>query len=394
MKGVDKREAKRSIFSFSVASALNDVGAGMVEPFWPIFVTSVLGAPMSFLGFIEGLGDATAEIVKFPSGYYSDKLRKRKIFVWFGYFMAALSRIGYSVSTAAGWLVPFKIMDRSAKMRDPPRDAMLSDVTKKEERGKAFGLLNAADRFGSFLGPLIALILVMFLSYRQIFLLAAIPSFIAFFIIYKFVKESKNINKDGVSFDYKKLSLNYKMLLISSAVFSLSWFSTSFMVVFAKQYLSIGMMPVLILLLGLVSSIISIPAGRLSDKMGRKPLLILGYSLFAITCLGFIFFRPEFALPMLIALFMLYGAHYGIVTTIQSPFVADMSKSEVRASSVGLYKTINGLCMFVASFAAGLIWDRFSASATFGFGAVFSLLGAFLLFVLVKESPMAVPLRH
>src|SRR3989338_8038894 len=121
----------KAVRSFAAASALNDKGSDMVRPFWPIFVTSVLGAPMAFLGLLDGLGDAISQSIRFPAGYLSDKYRKRKIFIWLGYILAGLSRIGYALSRFALWLIPFKVMDRMGKMRAPPRDAMLSEITHK-----------------------------------------------------------------------------------------------------------------------------------------------------------------------------------------------------------------------------------------------------------------------
>lgn len=380
-----KNDTKRTVASFAAASGLNDVGSDMVRPFWPIFVTQVLGAPMAFLGLIDGLGDAIAQSIKFPAGYLSDRYKKRKQFIWFGYLLAGLSRIGYALSKFASWLIPFKIMDRLGKLRDPPRDAMLSDITQKNKRGRAFGILTAADNFGAFLGPILAFLLIMFIGYREIFYIAAIPSLIGAFIIFKFVREERFASKRKFHFNRKKLSRNYKTLLLASSIFSLSWFSLSFLVVFVSKYIDVVLVPFLFILMSAMAALISIPAGRASDSVGRKPVLILGYILFVIVCLGFVFFQTQHALITSFVLFAVYGLHYGIVTTIQSPFVADISPKEIRASAIGLYQTITGICLLPASLVAGILWDVFSAQTAFVFAISLAISGIVILAVFVKE---------
>ena len=376
---------KRTTHSFFLASALNDVGDYMIRPFWPIFITAVLGIPTALLGVIDGIGDSVSQAVRFPAGYLSDRMRRRKIFIWLGYLLGGLSRIGYAISQVASWIIPFKIMDRMGKMRDPPRDAMLSNITKKKKRGKEFGILRSADHFGTFLGPIIAFFLVMYIGYRELFFLAAIPSILGALIIYKFVKDEKITTKIKYHFNFSKLSRNYKLLLLSSIVFSLSWFSLSFMVLFVSKIIDIIFLPFLYVVMGLFAAIISMPAGWMSDRIGRKPMLLLGYILFSLVCLGFVFFNTSLALIMSFGLFALYGVHYGIITTVQSPFVADFVHKEKRASAIGLYQTATGLALLPASIIAGLLWDMFSPSTTFIFGVAVSVVGAVMLFALVKE---------
>ena len=381
-----KKRKNHALYSFSAASFLNDVGADMVRPFWPLFITTILGAPASFLGFVDGIGDSVAQSVKFPAGYLSDKLKKRKIFIWLGYLIAGFARIGYAISLVASWLIPFKIMDRMGKMRDPSRDAMLSDITKKRKRGKVFGILTAADNFGSVIGPIIALFLILYIGYRELFFLAAIPSFIGAFVIYKFVKEEKISVKIKYHFNLNKLSVNYKLLLLSASIFSLSWFSLSFMVLFVSKTVDIVFLPLLFITMAFFASLISIPSGYLSDRCGRKPVLFISYILFSIVCIGFIFFDPTISVAMSFALFALYGVHYGMITTVQRPFVSDLSPKNIRASAIGLYQTTTGIILLPASLIAGLLWDVYSPATTFLFGFSISILGAFVLLLFVKES--------
>ncbi len=374
---------RKTVIKFATASALNDIGSEIVRPFWPVFVTSVLGAPMTFLGFVDGLGDALSNLIRFPAGYLSDKFGKRKIFIWLGYLLAGLSRIGYALSMLPYHLIPFKAMDRLGKLRDPPRDAMLSEISAKR-RGKYFGILTAADNFGAALGPVFAFLLFSALGYRSLFLLAAVPSLLSASVILFGIRE-KFLRAEPVKFHINTLSRRLVLLILISALFALSWFSISFMVVFVSSYIPIAFAPLLFIVMNISASLVSIPVGRLSDRIGRKKLLAAGYFLFGLVCAGFIFFVPSLALVMAPALFALYGVHYGIVTTLQSPFVSDMSKKETRASVIGLFQTVFGICSLPASIIAGVLWDSFSRAAPFYYGLVLSLASTFLLLIFVKE---------
>jgi len=174
-------ENKKTIWLFSLGAFLNDLGYYAVITIWPIFVTSVIGASVTFLGFIDGLGDAFVSLSQASSGFLSDKLRKRKVFIWLGYFLAFISRIVYAVSYQSWQLILGKILDRAGKMRDAPRDAIVADITPREKRASAFGILRAADRGGAVFGLLASILLVGYFSYRQMFFLAAIPSLVGSF---------------------------------------------------------------------------------------------------------------------------------------------------------------------------------------------------------------------
>jgi len=145
---MEKKETRKTVRTFAFASFLNDLGSDMIYPVWPLFVTSVLGANMAVLGFIDGLGEAIVSISQAASGYVSDRLRRRKIFIWTGYLFGSLSRIGYALTTLWQHLIPFKIMDRAGKIRGAPRDAIIADISTEENRGKNFGLLRAMDNLG------------------------------------------------------------------------------------------------------------------------------------------------------------------------------------------------------------------------------------------------------
>ena len=179
-----------SIKIFALASFLHDMGSDIVFSVWPVFVTQVLGANMSILGLIDGVGDALVSISQAVSGYLSDRWGKRKIFVWVGYLFGGVARIGYALSPSWQWLIPFRMLDRSGKIRGSPRDAIVSDLSTNADRGRNFGLLRAMDNLGAVFGILISLFFLKYLGYTKLFLFAAIPSFIAVVMLILFTKEA------------------------------------------------------------------------------------------------------------------------------------------------------------------------------------------------------------
>jgi len=188
---MSKNKEEKTVRIFALASFLNDFGSDMIYPIWPIFLTSVLKANMSVLGFIDGLGDALVSISQAISGYLSDRLKKRKIFIWTGYLFGSLSRIGYALSTAWEQVIPFKILDRAGKIRGAPRDAIIAEISTNENRGRNFGLLRMMDNLGATFGIIFCILFFQFLGYRNLFLFAAAPSLIAVLLILFFVKEHK-----------------------------------------------------------------------------------------------------------------------------------------------------------------------------------------------------------
>ena len=183
-----KHQDRNAIKIFAIASFLNDMGSDIIYPIWPLFVTTILKANMAALGFLDGLGESIVSVSQGISGSMSDRLRKRKAFIWLGYLFGALSRIGYALSTAWQHLIPFRILDRAGKIRSAPRDAIIADSSTKENRGRNFGLLRTADNLGAVCGILISVLLFSLLGYRKLFLLAAIPSAIGVILVLRFIQ--------------------------------------------------------------------------------------------------------------------------------------------------------------------------------------------------------------
>jgi MFS family permease len=379
----ERTKSQKIIKTFAAASFLNDLGSDIIYPIWPLFVTTVLKANMVALGFLDGLGEALVSLSQAGSGYFSDRLRKRKVFVWLGYLLGSLSRLGYAFSSAWTHLIPFRIMDRIGKIRGAPRDALVADVSSTANRGKHFGLLRTMDHLGALCGVLICIVFFRFLGYRILFALAAIPSLFSTILIIFLIKERRPNNihlSRGVS--PKELNRNFRLFLLLSSLFALGTFSYSFLLIFAKTFgFKTTFVPVLYLIFTASASLLSLPFGRLSDKIGRKPVLLFSYLIWGAVCLCFILVRSS---GMIILAFFLYGTHRGALEPVQKTFVCELSPRRFRASSLGFFQMVTGLCALPASFIAGILWESLGMVATFLFSLILTL-GASAMLILLKE---------
>ncbi len=354
MESADK---KKTIRIFVWASFLNDMGSDMIYPVWPLFVMTVLRANMTALGFLDGLGEALVSISQAVSGYLSDRIRKRKVFIWSGYLCGAVSRVGYSLSGTWQHLIPFRILDRAGKIRSAPRDAMIADLSDRENRGKNFGLLRAMDHLGAVCGILICIVLAGPLGYSNLFLLAALPTAVGTFLIFSLIKEqSADRAKIYKGLALKDLGGNFRLFLFLSVLFALGSFSYSFLLIYAKTLgFKASFVPVLYLVFTAVAALFSLPFGRLSDKVGRRPVLALSFILWGTVSLCFMLFRRHAAIFLA---FFLYGLHKAALEPVQKTFVAELAPAQYRASALGGFQMATGLCALPASLAAGLLWDK------------------------------------
>ncbi|MBI2449972.1 MAG: MFS transporter [Candidatus Nealsonbacteria bacterium] len=383
MNSLEQPKSKRTVKVFGIASFLNDMGSDMVFSVWPIFVTSVMGANMVVLGFLDGLGEAIVSISQAVSGYISDRIRKRKLFVWLGYSFGAISRIGYSLSPTWHFLVPFRMLDRSGKMRSVPRDAMISEISTGAERGKNFGLLRMMDNLGAVAGVLVAIFFLGILGYRNFLFLAAIPSVIAVILVALLVKEMKSDEArifKGIKFKY--FDKNLKLYTLLTALFSLGFFSYSFLLIFAKNYgFQASLVPVLYLLFTVVAAAFSLPFGKLSDRLGRKKVLYLSFLFWIAVSLFFIIFQSYWGI---ILAFIFYGLHLAAIDPVQRALVGELAPKELVGSAMGGFRMIIGLCALPSSLIAGLLWDKIDPTAPFYFSLLLTISAVFLL-IFVKE---------
>lgn len=383
MHMIEQNDSKPTIRIFALATFLNDFGSDIIYPIWPLFVRSFLGANMAVLGFIDGLGDAIVSISQAISGYLSDRIQRRKVFIWLGYLFGSMSRIGYAISSVWPHLIPFRILDRAGKIRSAPRDAIIADLSTHENRGRNFGLLRAMDNLGAVCGVLICIIFFRFLGYQRLFFIAAVPSMIGVWLILSLIKEHRK--QEATVYTGIKLSSldsNFRLFLVLSALFALGSFSYSFLLIFAKEFgFRSTTIPILYLAFTAVASAFSLPFGRLSDKIGRKKVMVISYLLWGIVCILFIFLRGHLAI---IATFFIYGLHKAALEPVQRTFVAELAPVEHRASSLGGFQMVIGLCALPASLVAGLLWDKISILTPFYFSLGLTAVAVILL-LLVKR---------
>lgn len=381
---IDNKENKRTVRIFAWASFLNDMGSDIIYPVWPLFVTEILKANMAVLGFVDGLGEAVVSLAKALSGYWSDRIRKRKVFIWSGYLMGAASRIGYAISTVWQHLIPFRILDRAGKIRGAPRDAIIADVSSNDNRGRNFGLMRMADNLGAVVGILICLALFKKIGYRALFILAAIPSLISVLLILIKIKEPGHTEKviyKGMTL--RDLDRNFVLFMILSGIFAIGNFTYSFLLIRAKQIgFPEAFVPVLYLVYTLSASLTAYPFGRLADRIGRKTVMQMSFLLWGLVCLDVIFFQSKI---MILLMFVIYGLHKGALEPVQSTIVSELAPEKFRASSLGTYQMLIGLCAFPASLIAGFLWDKIGALAPFYLSLGLTIVASALM-IFVKES--------
>lgn len=368
---------KQTVRVFAAASFLHDIGSDMIFSVWPLFLTQVLGANMAVVGFIDGLGDTIVSISQAVSGYLSDRIRKRKIFVWMGYLLGGIARIGYALAPSWQWIIPFRILDRSGKMRGAPRDAMLSDVSTRENRGRHFGILRAMDNAGAVVGIILSILLIERIGYSSLFLTAAVPSILAVLLVLTFVRESTSSTRIFKGVRLTDFTHDLKLYTILSALFSLGNFSYSFLLLVARQAgFTVGSIPVLYLLFTLMAALFSLPFGKLADKFNRKAVLLCSFILWAGVSTLLLLSHSTTAI---IVSFVLYGLHKAAHDPVQKAFAAELAPKDFVASTLGGFQMVIGLCSLPASLMAGLIWDRIGMMMPFLLSLILTVFSSFLL---------------
>ncbi len=365
-----------------ITSFLTDMASEMVYPLIPLYL-SALGAPPAVLGVIEGFAESTASILKVFSGRLSDKLRRRKPLAIIGYSGSMLGRILLYVSNAWGLVFAGRMVDRIGKgIRVAPRDALIADCTPEGKRGMAFGLHRAMDTLGAAAGVAVAIWLVSTLGrdlgrsdYQRIFLFSLIPAALGVAALF-LVREPSSAHavRQLPRLSFRGLPTKLRWFLIVVTLFALGNSSNQFLVLRARN---LGMSVVAVLaaylLYNVVYGVLSFPLGHLSDRVGRKRLLVAGYTFYGLVYVGFALTRrPEYVW----LLFALYGVFSALNEGLEKALVADIAPEDQRGTFVGLHSTLTGIGLLPASLLAGGLWSLFGPSAPFWFGGALGLSAA------------------
>jgi len=382
----------KNVFVLGLVSFFNDVASEMIYPLVPIFLTSVLGAPVAVVGLVEGIAESTASVLKVVSGWLSDKWRKRKIFVVAGYSFSAISKIFLSLAYSWPFVLFARFVDRFGKgTRTSARDSLITESSENSVRGKVFGFHRALDTLGAVVGPLIALLAIHFLDnqFRLIFFLAFIPASFGVLLLLFFVKEKKKEkNSDQVfHFSWRNLDPSFKIFLLISFIFALGNSSDAFLILRAQNLgLSVILVVLAYVLFNFTYAIFSIPAGIISDKIGPKKVLLGGFLLFSAVYFFFGLVHSSFFLWFL---FPVYGIYMALTEGVGKAYISNLVPQEKTGTAFGIYQTTIGLCTFFASLIAGLLWTYIGVSTPFIFGSIMAVISAFLFVVLEKKIKFA-----
>lgn len=378
-----------NIIILGIASLLTDISSEMIYPLLPLYLVNVLGASPAILGIIEGLAESLASILKVFSGYWSDRLNKRKPFAIFGYSISVFGKFLIFISATWHFVFVGRLFDRFGKgVRTAPRDAIIADSSSSMNRGSNFGLHRAMDTLGAAVGVLIAYFLITSYKadYKNIFLFSLIPGILGVMVL-SAVKEKhkprqqKEWPKEKISFRWGKLDRRLKAFLIITAVFSLGNSSNQFLLLRAKNIgFDVGSVILLYLWYNISYSLLVWPISRLSDRWGRKNILIAGYIFYSLVYFGFAVAGSHLLIWIL---FGMYGFYSAFTEGVEKALVTDVSPENLRGTTIGLHATLVGIGLLPASIIAGLLWKYLGAPAPFYFGSIMSLAAALGLWFLL-----------
>lgn len=369
----------RNVRSLAAVSFFTDVSSEMIYPLLPAFLSTVIGASASLVGAIEGAAESTAALLKLGSGWWSDRVRRRKPLVVAGYALASAARPLVAIAQTAGQVLAIRLTDRVGKgIRTSPRDALIADSVHPDARGRAFGFHRAADHAGAVVGPLIAFALLKWsdTSMRSVFALAAIPALLAVVVVIFAVREvPRETPVPGNTPDLSQpMGRRFWAYLAVVLIFTLGNSTDAFLLLRAADLgVPVALAPILWAMLHVVKSISSTPGGALSDRLGRKPLIVAGWLLYA--AVYFAFARASASWHAW-ALFATYGIYFGLTEGVEKALVADIVPYARRGAAFGWYNLAIGLGALPASLIFGAIWDHAGAPAAFTFGACMALLAA------------------
>jgi MFS family permease len=392
-----KNKSSKNVFYIGLLSFFGGISQDIFSPILPIYLTAVLGFGKTFVGTAEGIVTAASMIFAVVAGYFSDKYRKQKPIIFFGYFLSMLSRALLAFLTSSAAILGLRLADGIGKgVKDPPKNVLIAGSSEKNVRGKSFGIAGMLDTLGSVVGPLILFVLLKIFgdnNYRYILMFAAIPLLITLFVLITFVKEisfssgNDDAQKDSSQDNHltskalegknRKFPKSFYIFLAIVIVFTLGNSSDSFLVLRAQGIgFSVEMLPVVIALFNLAYAASAIPFGMLSDKIGRIPTILIGWLIYVLTYAGFAYaFHPA----LIWLLYLFYGIYFGATHGVAKALLADLVGWENRGKAFGIYGVSVGIATFLASFIAGFLWDKLGSQVPFYFGSGMAALAALLL---------------
>jgi len=393
---------KKNVFYLSMVSLLNDAASEIIYPLLAIFLNTVLGASYAIIGLIEGIVEGTASLTKLVSGWLSDRLEKNKVFIFVGYSLSVFMRPLVGFASAVWQVLAFRFADRIGKgVRTAPRDALIANSINEDERGKSFGFHRAMDHLGAVIGALLAFVLVWIFSatdpgkfhrLQYVFAFAFIPGIASLYLIVKKVRDTKpqeapeNIGEEQeeeeptqkVKLTLKGMDGRFKIFLLILALFTLGNSTDAFLLLRVHK---IGISaPLIWAVFHIIKSTFSTPAGIISDKVGRKGVIIVGWLIYSVVYFGFAFTKNHNAIWVL---FMLYGVYYALTEGVAKALIADYSPAELRGTAFGWYHLVEGGMLIPASILFGVFWRYVAGWFAFSFGAALALTSVVLFIIFV-----------
>ena len=377
----ERPNVPRSIWALGFVSMFMDISSEMIHSLLPVFVISVLGVSVTALGLLEGISEATVNIIKIFSGVLSDWSGKRKPLAIAGYGMAALTKPLFPIANSFSTVFAARLLDRTGKgIREAPRDALVADLVPDEIRGASYGLRQSLDTIGAFVGPLsaIALMLAFHGNFRQVFWIAVIPAFVSVAVLGLIVQDRpvpSTQNKAGPRLHWSELRTfdrTFWVVVTVGAVFTLARFSEAFLILRANSLgLSNDYVPLVLVVMNVVYAASSYPAGHLSDRIDRRLVLAAGATILIVADL--VLARAA-GFAWLAAGISLWGLHMGFTQGLLAASVADAAPTDRLGTAFGLFNLVSGVVLLLASVLAGVLWDHFGPQSIFYAGASFAAL--------------------
>jgi len=373
---------EKNAFFTGLTSFFTDTSSKMVYSMMPLFLLSI-GASKTTISLIEGIAESTASLLKAISGYWSDKVGKNKPFMVIGYGITAIVTPLYALARIPIQILFFRFFERIGKgLRAAPRDSLICGSIKKNEAGKTFGFQKAMDNSGAIVGPLIAFLLLSLfpLNYTNIFLLATIPAVFGVLTIVIFIKEAKAEKKETTNnISLKQLPKKFYFFLIIIFVFTLGNSADALLLVKTSETgIDKSYIPFVYMIFNTVSVLLAIPIGKLSDRISREKLIILGFLVYAIV---YYFFGRFNSINIFIFLFMMYGFYSALTDGSQKAMISDIVSKDLKGTGFGAYHAVLGITLLPASLIAGLLYDKVNSNAPFYFGSVMALIATILMII-------------